>query len=50
MYGPSCGFATSSEVGPWASIGTLNIGYPLLLGHGETRVISHNHEITSWLA
>jgi hypothetical protein len=35
MYGPTCGFAASSEVGLGATIGTLNMGYPLLLYQGE---------------
>jgi hypothetical protein len=33
-YGPTCGFATSPEVGPGTSIGTQNMGYPLLMDHG----------------
>jgi hypothetical protein len=36
--GPTCGFATSPEVGLGASVSTLNMGYPLLLGQGGTLV------------
>jgi hypothetical protein len=35
-YGPTYGFAASPEVGLGASIGTLNMGYPLLLGQDKT--------------
>ena len=29
--GPTCGFVASPEAGPGASVGTLQLGYPLLL-------------------
>jgi hypothetical protein len=29
-FGPTCRLASSSEVGPGATVGTLNQGYPLL--------------------
>ena len=29
--GPTCGFVASPEAGPGASVGTLHLGYPLLL-------------------
>jgi hypothetical protein len=37
-YGPTCGFATSIEVGPRAFVGTPNMRYPLLLGQDRTPV------------
>jgi hypothetical protein len=30
-FGPTCRLASSPEVGPRATIGTLKLGYPLLL-------------------
>jgi hypothetical protein len=30
-FGPTCSLASSPEVGPGATIGTLKLGYPLLL-------------------
>jgi hypothetical protein len=38
MYDPTYRFTTIAKVGPGASIGTLNMGYPLVLCHGETSV------------
>jgi hypothetical protein len=32
------------------SVGTLNIGYLLLLGQGETTVAAHSHETDEWPA
>jgi hypothetical protein len=32
------------------SVGTLNIGYILLLGQGETTVAAHSHETNEWPA
>jgi hypothetical protein len=29
-FGPTCRLASSPEVGPGATVGTLNLGYPLL--------------------
>jgi hypothetical protein len=49
-YGPTCGFATSPEVGLGTSTGTLNMGYPLLLGQGKTPMAAHSHGTTRWLA
>jgi hypothetical protein len=37
-YGPTYGFTASLEVSLGASLGTQNMGYPLLLGQGETLV------------
>lgn len=37
-YGPTYGFTAPPEVSLGASVGTLNIGYPLLLGQSETLV------------
>ena len=37
--GPICGFVTSPEVGPGATVGTLKQGYPLLLQQGRTHVV-----------
>jgi hypothetical protein len=48
-YGPTYGVATSLEVGPGASVGTLNMGYPLLLGQGRTPVATCSHGGTSGL-
>jgi hypothetical protein len=31
-------------------VGTLNMGYPLLLGQGETLMAAHSHGITKWPA
>ena len=31
ISGPTCGFVASLEAGPGASVGTLQLGYPLLL-------------------
>jgi hypothetical protein len=45
-YGPTCGFATSPKLDPEASIGTPNMGYPLLLGLGETLMAIHSHGLT----
>jgi hypothetical protein len=47
---PTCGFATSPKVGPWASVGTLKLGYLLLLGQGRTRVAIRSHMATDDLA
>jgi hypothetical protein len=33
-FGPTCSLVTSPEVGPWATIGTLKQGYPLLQYEG----------------
>jgi hypothetical protein len=33
-----------------APVGTLNMGYPLMLGQGETTVAAHSHETTGWPA
>jgi hypothetical protein len=30
-FGPTCRLASSPEVGPGATVGTLKLGYPLLL-------------------
>jgi hypothetical protein len=38
MYDPTYRFTTIAKVGPGASIGTLNMGYPLVLCQGETSV------------
>jgi hypothetical protein len=37
-YGPTCGFAASPDVGPEASVDTLNMGYPLLPYQSKTPV------------
>jgi hypothetical protein len=29
-FGPTCRLVSSPKVGPWATVGTLNQGYPLL--------------------
>jgi hypothetical protein len=34
----------------FATVGTLSMGYPLLLGQDETPMAAHSHEITEWLA
>ena len=31
VVAPTCGFVASPEAGPGASVGTLQLGYPLLL-------------------
>ena len=33
--GPTCGFVASPEAGPGASVGTLQLGYPLLMCQGS---------------
>jgi hypothetical protein len=38
MYVPTCRFTTTPEVGLGPSVGTLNMGYPLVLCQGETSV------------
>jgi hypothetical protein len=48
-YGTTCGFAISPNVGLGASIGTPNMGYPLVLGQTGTLVANHSHERTSGL-
>jgi hypothetical protein len=47
--GPTCGFTTSPEVGPGASISTTRIGYPLMLGQGRTLVAILSHIVTCGL-
>ena len=43
--GPTCRFVASPEVGPGATVGTLQQGYPLLLPQGRTRIVTRNYAI-----
>jgi hypothetical protein len=45
---PTCRFTTSPKVDPGASIGTLNMGYLLMLGQYKTTMAAHIHETTEW--
>jgi hypothetical protein len=47
-FGPTCRLASSPKVGPGATVGTLKLGYPLLLYKDEEPTwlsLSHEEEV-----
>jgi hypothetical protein len=45
--GPTCGFVASPEVGPGATVGTLQTGYPFIRASSQDKLQGvHPHTVT----